>query len=157
MTDADKFREAFDKPPHDARYTNPQPKKTARDRYLEQRRARSAATLLKVIDGRTMKRPTALALILAAIVAIAGCESRSFTRTETLEDGRTVVTEYRRATFFGDSSSEGVSVSESADSLAIEVGATNSDADTDAFLSLSQAIVAEVLKRGLAAPPVPTP
>jgi len=68
-------------------------------------------------------------LALAVLLLCTACESRTFTATR--PDG-TVIT-YHRATIFGDSASEGVSVSKDGDDLLVEVGSTGSKANLEAL------------------------
>lgn len=72
---------------------------------------------------------TAVLLGLAALLLCTGCESRTFTAER--PDG-TVIT-YHRATVFGDSASEGVTVSKDGDDLLVEVGSTGSKANLEAL------------------------
>lgn len=65
----------------------------------------------------------------ALLLCCVGCEARKVTLHRT--DG-TVLT-YERATFFGDSHSEGVSVSKQGEDLTVDVGATGSEAKLEAI------------------------
>lgn len=81
--------------------------------------------------------------IAAASVAatMTGCEARTFTASR--PDG-TVIT-YQRATFMGDSHSEGVSVSKQGEDLTVDVGATGSEARLEAVSKLLD-IAADIAK-----------
>ena len=72
-------------------------------------------------------------LLAMTALLMLGCESR--TVVYQTPDGRSL--KYSRVSIFGDSSSEGVSVSKDGDDLTVDVGATGSQSRTE----LLQAIV----------------
>ena len=92
-----------------------------------------------VITGRiawAIKWLVIAAVLAAAVVLIAGCEARKFTAVR--PDG-TVIT-YERATFIGDSQSEGVSVAKQGEDLTVDVGATGSQAKVEVLQAVLEAI-----------------
>lgn len=94
---------------------------------------------------KTMAFPLAwiLAWMGVAVLCLAlllGCESRTFRAVK--PDGTSV--QYTRMTVFGDSSTEGVSVSKDGEDYSVDVGPTNSNADTAAFNGL----ILDLAKKG---------
>lgn len=92
---------------------------------------------------------TAALVGLAGLAALTGCESRSFAVTR--PDGTTI--EYDRMTVFGDSNTEGVSVSRVGEDVNVEVGATGSTSNAEQMLGL----ILDLARAGAAAGGVPTP
>lgn len=112
---------------------------------LERRlqRARRRATL------RAFTAMLIAILALAAIGLLAGCEARHVVHE--YPDGPR--TSYTRLTVFGDSSTEGVTVNRTAESLNVEVGATGSTSNAEQMLGL----ILDLARAGAAAGGVPVP
>lgn len=129
---------------------------SALERY---RAARALQAELEVAETRRRierraTRRAVLAMVmlllgLAALSLLAGCESRSFTVTR--PDGTTI--DYDRVTMFGDSNTEGVSVSRVGDDVNVEVGATGSTSNAEQMLGL----ILDLARAGAAAGGVPVP